>query len=186
MFKIEKEITNLRFGLPTQKAERERNPIRYRVFFRNGFVWVTNGFIMFRSKIENYVDQPEAAELLEGYSMGFEDLTKLKKYKKLEIEDKNPLCVVHGDGKPITTLTKTNAFPTAMEEVLSDVLKSELEPVPAIGVDASHLLNLAKCFYIPNLTAVKLEFYGDKKPVKVTQLNDEFDQVGVIMPHYIG
>lgn len=187
---LNERLTNLRHALGQSKKDRELQPYKANVFFINGYVYATDGIVMFKAPIENYIKNPS---LLEGRHLHFNDLVTLSKAKEhLYVEEDKISCGVWSI-KFENHIYESNGRKYFSKDGVSIPDFDSVIPEDGnfehckFSLDPAALLRLSKCFNSPELV---IKFSSNKNisgfpshAFRVTSpIDTHLGEVGILMP----
>lgn len=162
-------------------ATDDTRPIMNCVFFKDGFAYASDGFILVKNRISEISGlSEEEIAALDGKLIHREFYKDMIKYDTILISEEGIEChkgtdkvffyfSIFGDGK----------YPDA-EQSLRDALNSMTVSLPQIGFKLKDIMRLQKALHGSDFC--KATFKGVNKPIVFDSIVDGVSSVGLLMP----
>jgi hypothetical protein len=160
-------------------AKDDLRPIMACIYFKNGFAYATDGYILARSRIDECSTLQECdIQALDGKLLHANFFKDMLKYDDILISDEGIECH-KGDEKAFFYFSQFTKFPD-VDKVLQEALNLPAVPMPQISFDTRLLLKLSKALYgFDKCTAT---FKGTNNPIVFDSIED-CGSIGIMIPN---
>lgn len=163
----------------------ETRPLMRYVYFKDGFAYATDGFILVRNRIEEMstFDEEEIAAM-DGKLLPAEHYKDILKYDECLISDEGIEAVKGADRAFFYFKEPDGGLYPDTDKALRDALAVPTVPMPEIGFYVENMSRMAQA--LSNFDQCKAMFKGAGKPIVFQSIVEGVSSVGLLMPLYIG